>query len=99
MTASKLLTELRARGITVRIAGPDTLGLSPATAVDDALKAKVRRFKPQLLALLADRTVIAPATCAWCGGTLAPILIVRPGALPTLHCPSCHRWTTTGRPA
>lgn len=61
MTAAALalLQELAALGVTVRSRGPD-LVLRPASALDPALRERLRAHKADLLALLAARAAPPP---------------------------------------
>jgi TubC N-terminal docking domain len=54
-----ILAELSSRGVAVRADG-ETLRLKPKAALDDDLLARVRAYKPDILAALSGR----PATCA-----------------------------------
>ena len=98
MTAQAVLAELDRRGVSARVVG-DKLRLTPIEALDETLIAEARRLKPELMRLLtAPAGFSTPTECGWCGGALAPYLIDLAGR-PALLCPSCHRWTVTGRPA
>ena len=54
MTALELLTELRSRGIEVKVSDDgDKVMFRPKSAVDDGLVAAIRQHKPALIILLA----------------------------------------------
>lgn len=75
--AAEILTELQGRGISVTVEG-DSLCLKPRRALDDALLARVRDAKPDILEVLRKRPtncevtlarIPATVTCWHCGGS------------------------------
>ena len=54
MTATALLTNLRARGLRLRCEGGGGLHVAPRERLVDADRAAITAHKPALLALLAD---------------------------------------------
>jgi len=57
-----ILEELSRRGVAVRLDG-ETIRLRPRSALDDALLARVRAHKPEILAVLSARPDTCSSTC------------------------------------
>src|SRR5438876_389280 len=90
MTASEILTQLRAAHVELRIQG-DMLLCRPAEAVSAALRKAIIEHKPDLQALLADAATVA-ITCSACGE-----LDYMPLGRGWRRCWSCgHRWGPPG---
>lgn len=93
MTAAALVAELRARGVTLEPRG-DRLRVMPASAVTPDEVEALRRFKADVLALLASGAEPEPA-----GRTLwSPWPEALPGlaarrTIPFTPCALCPRWT------
>ena len=66
MTASTLIADLEARGVTVEPVVGDHIRVCPASALSAHELAALRRLKPEILALLARRAEGSPATARPC---------------------------------
>lgn len=62
--ADAVLDEIQAAGVSVEVRD-GRLRLSPASKVGEALVARVRLYKPAILALLASRPPLPDATATW----------------------------------
>jgi hypothetical protein len=64
----EILEELSRRGVEAQADG-ETIRLKPRAPLDDALLARVKEHKPQILAALSRRPALCSPTCWHCGGT------------------------------
>ena len=100
----EILTELQRRGVSIAAEG-DTLCLKPKRVLDEALLARIREAKPEILEALRSRFLHTAGSGAICGSTeCAGCYNV--GDDRKIHPPKCsenyrkwlERWQPKGKP-
>jgi hypothetical protein len=66
--ATDILEELSRRGVAAQADG-EAIRLKPRGSLDDALLARLKAHKPEVLAALSRRPALCPPTCWHCGGS------------------------------
>jgi hypothetical protein len=66
--ATDILEELTVRGVAAQADG-ETIRLKPRASLDDALLARLKAHKPEILAALSCRPALCSPSCWHCGGS------------------------------